>query len=215
MARRNESMMKKRFILSTVVSVLASIGSLAQSDSYLMKLTEGVVEIRKSKSSKEKLNHMVAQWSATDSPKITLMDEMNNDTEHEFRGSGTNKFQMNKVVTFVYGNQNTNMVSKGDYFNSTEKDVFYSAIEKTVKKKQTVTYTLTGHIGIQEFVFVSYDPKTVFTATVNGEKAIPIGEGIQYLKIGKVGENDEIVFSIKNESSSNESFVILNHNPQQ
>lgn len=195
--------------------LLTCVSSQAQSDSYLKQLTEGVVEIRKAKSSKEKLNRTVAQWSATDRPKITLMDEMDNDMEHEFRGNGTNKFQMNKVVAFVYGNQNIGMVSKGDYFNSTEKDVFYSAIEKTVKKKQTVTYTLTGHVGIQEFVFVSYNPKTEFTATVNGEKAIPIGEGVQCLKIGRVGEHDEIVFSIKNESSSNESFVILNHNPQQ
>ena len=215
MARRNESMMKKRIVLLMVVSLLTSIVSQAQSDSYLKQLTEGVVEIRKAKSSKKKLNQLVAQWSVTGSPKITLMDEMDNDTEHEFKGNDANKFQMNKVVAFVYGNQNTGMVSKGDYFNSTEKDVFYSAIEKTVKKGQTVTYSLTGHIGIQEFVFVSYNSKTSFTATVNGEKATPVDEGVQCLKIGKASEDDEIVFSIKNESSSNESFVILNHNPQQ
>lgn len=207
--------MKQRVLFLIVAGLLTSLGSQAQSDTYLKKLVEGVVDIRQAKSSKEKLNQTVAQWSATGCPKITLMDEMDNDMEHEFRGNGTNKFKINQVVTFVYGNQNTGMVSKGDYFNSTEKDVFYSAIEKTVKKGQTVTYKLTGHIGIQEFVFISYNPKTAFTATVNGKEATPVGEGVHCLIIGKVGENDEIILSIKNESSSNESFVILNHNPQQ
>lgn len=194
--------------------MLAGVEGYAQENEHLKKLTEGVLQIRTSKASSDALNKTVAQWSAVDSPKMTLMDEIEADREHEFRGDGANRFKMNQVVTYVYGRQNTAMVSKGDYFNSTEKDILYSAIEKNVKKGATVTYTLTGHIGEQEFVFVAYNPNTRFTASVNGTKATPKAGGVQSIKIRKVEKNDKITFSIKNDSQQNESFVILNYNPQ-
>lgn len=144
------------------------------------------------------------------------MDEIQRDRNNEYRGNGANKFKMNQMVTHVYGRQNTGMVSKGDYFNSTEKDVFYSAIEKSVKGKSKVEYALTGHIGIQEFVFISYNPNTKFSASVNGKvaKLIDGQKGTLYIKLPKVKKEDKIVFSITNEFGYSESFVILNHNPQ-
>ena len=127
-----------------------------------------------------------------------------------------NLFKMNQVITHVYRRQNTGMTSKGDYFNSTEKDIFYSAIEKNVKKKCTVSYTLTGHVGEQEFVFVSYNANTLFSVKVNDTSAQPVSgkKGVLYLKLPRVKKEDKIVFSISNNSNSNESFVIMNHNPQ-
>ena len=107
------------------------------------------------------------------------------------------------------------MVSKGEYFNSTERDIHYSAIEKTIKKGCTATYTLTGHVGRQEFVLMSFNPKSRFKATVNGREAretdVP---GVMTVDVGKVRREDKIVITISNLSSGNESFVILNHNPQ-
>jgi hypothetical protein len=110
------------------------------------------------------------------------------------------------------------MVSKGDYFNSNEKDVYYSAIEKTIKKKCTATYTIIGHVGIQNFVFISFNPKTAFNVVISiNEKKVyeeKSKNGYLYLNCDKVKKEDRIVFSIVNESDVNESFVILNHNPQ-
>ena len=206
--------MRKRILYIMAFGLLTSLSSYAQEDAHLKEMTKGILQIRKVKTSKDALNKTVADWSAANQPKITLMDEIERDTEHEFWGNGANKFKINQVVTYVYSRQNTGMVSKGDYFNSTEKDVFYSVIEKNVKKGETVSYTLTGHVGTQEFVFISYNPKTKFTAVVNGKNASQTEEGVKYIKIGKVSKNDKITFSIRNESSSNESFVILNHNPQ-
>lgn len=205
--------MKYIKLLFVAVGLLISIVCPAQNDIHLKKLKEGVVKIRQSKSSKAILNSIVSLWSAADSPKITLMDEIGED-KHEYWDKNANKFQINKVVAYVYGNQNTGMVSKGEYFNSTEKDVFYSAIEKNVMKGEKVSYTITGHMGSQEFIFISYNPRTPFTVIVNGKQAAQIGDGVQYIGLSNVREDDEIVFSIKNESSTNESFVILNHNPQ-
>ena len=188
----------------------------AQEDGNLKKMTGDIIAIRKAKASDKILNETIIMWSASGRPKITLMDEIQRDKNNEYRGNGANKFKLNQMVTHVYGRQNTGMVSKGDYFNSTEKDVFYSAIEKSVKGKSKVEYTLTGHIGIQEFVFMAYNPSTTFSASVKGKTANPIDgqKGVLYIKLPKVNKEDKIVFSITNESSTNESFVILNHNPQ-
>ena len=187
---------------------MTCIDTQAQEDTYLKKLTDCVVHLRNI------LERTGAQLSAHDCPKLTLMDELKRDEKHEFRGNDAHKFMMNQVVTYIYSRQNTGMTSRGEYFNSTEKDIYYSSIEKNVKKEETVTYTLKGHIGIQEFVFISFNPRTKFTARVNEKEATPKGDGIQVLRLDKVSIDDIITLSISNESKYNESFVILNHNPQ-
>lgn len=206
--------MKKVKLFSIVLCVLTCLNCFSQEDTHLKKLTNDLIQLRKAKASNDALNKAVLSWSASGCPKITLMDELKRDEINEYRGNGANKFKMNQIVTHVYNRQNTKLVSKGDYFNSTEKDIYYSTIEKNLKKSCTATYKLIGHIGVQEFVLMSYNPKTKFTATINGRKAIKIGEGVQYLKMDDVTKDSIIAISINNESSSNESFVILNHNPQ-
>ena len=209
-------MIKKSYFV-LFLGMLPFLTGYAQEDAYLQKLTEGVVQLREAKSSSEVLNKTVLEWSASGCPKITLMDEIRRDPDNEYRGSGVNKFKMNQVVTHVYNRQNIGMVSRDVYFNSMEKDIFYSAIEKTIKKKRTVTYTLTGHGGAQEFVFVVYDPKASFSVEVNGQPALPVSGmvGVLSVKLPKVKKEDKLMFSITNDSSSYESFVILNHNPQE
>lgn len=219
MAGRNDRTMRKSVFMLMAIGLLTCFSSYAQDDAHLKKLTEGLLKVREKKASSDVLNKMVLDWSASGSPKITLMDEIKRDPDNESRGKDANKFKMNQVVTHVYNRQNTGMVSKGDYFNSTEKDVYYSAIEKTVKgNNSTVTYTLTGHVGDQEFVFVPFNAKAKYTVKVNGKSAEPVNEkgkeGVLRLKLPKVKKEDKITFSITNHSGSNESFAILNHNPQ-
>lgn len=210
--------MKKGFLFLMAIGLLTSVSTYAQEDAHLKKLTDDLLKLRKVKSSSDALNKTVLDWSKSGSPKITLMDEIKRDPNNEYRGNGANKFKMNQVVTHVYNRQNTGMVSKGDYFNSTEKDVYYSAIEKTVKGKSKVEYSLTGHVGVQEFVFISYNPGTEFHADffINGKgtDSKKSENGLVNIKLPKVKKIDKIVFSIDNKSGSNESFVILNHNPQ-
>lgn len=208
--------MKKCVILTMVFGLLICLKGFGQEDSHLKRLTDGLLQLRKSKSANDVLNKLVINWSVADLPKITLMDEIKRDPVNEYRGSGANKFRMNQLVTYIYSRQNTEMVSKGDYFNSTEKDIYYSAIEKNVKKGATVTYTLTGHEGEQEFVFIAYAPNTRYSVKVNGvdAKAITGKNGVKCLTLRNVRQHDSITFSITNNSNHNESFVILNHNPQ-
>lgn len=215
MARKNDRDLR-RIIPVLVMGLLMNVSCFAQEDVHLKKLTDDLIQLRKVNASNDALNKTVLEWSASGNPKITLMDEIRRDENNEYRGCGTNKFKMNQVITHVYRRQNTGMTSKGDYFNSTEKDIFYSVIEKNVKKKSTVSYTLTGHVGEQEFVFVSYNVNTLFFVKVNGVSAQPISgkKGVLYLKLPIVKKGDKIIFSITNNSNSNESFVIMNHNPQ-
>ena len=216
MARRNDRIMRIRFVFMMLIGVLTCISVYAQDDIHLKKLTDGLLLLRKEKASSAALNKTILNWSASGCPKITLMDEIKRDPDNEYRGTGANKFKINQLVTHVYNRQNTGMASKGDYFNSTEKDVYYSAIEKTVKKNCTVRYTLTGHSGVQEFIFMSYNPNTKFLAKVNDNPAQPIQgkSGVLYVKLPNVEKDKEMVFSITNNSNANESFVILYHNTQ-
>lgn len=208
--------MKKSLFFILGLGLLSSIGCYAQEDAHLKRMTDDLLQLRKQNVSSDALNKIVVGWSVSQKPKITLMDEIKRDITNEFRGKGANKFKMNQIVTHVYNRQNTGMVSKGDYFNSTEKDIYYSAIEKNIRGKSTATYTLTGHVGVQEFVFMSFNPKTKFSARVCGMVAKPIAgkSGTLSVKLPKVTKDKKIEFAITNESGSNESFIILNHNPQ-
>lgn len=206
--------MMKKAVSLLVAGLLACVGMYAQQDPHLAKLSEGLLQIRKNKSSSNVLNKTVIEWSASGCPKITLMDDLEIDRENEIRGKGSNLFKANQLVTYVHRRQNTGLVSKGEFFSSTEKDVHYSVIEKSIKKGHTASYTLKGHIGDQELVFISYNPKTRFSVTVNEKPASKTGDGILTCRLPHVGKNDIIKISIHNEGSSDESFVILNHNPQ-
>lgn len=210
--------MKTKFLLCIITIWLCYAPSHAQSivDTYLAKMTEDVKTIRKKKASKDILNKTVLNWSASNKPKITLMDEIKRDPG-EYRGTDVFKFKMNQLVYHVHDRQNTKMVSKGDYFNSNEKNVFYSVIEKTVKRGNTVTYKISQHSGNQEFVFIAFNPKSQLTATVNNVPAKYIGDGVWTIAIDKVKASDTITLSISlnaKDAAQYESFVILNHNPQ-
>ena len=210
--------MKTKLILCIIAIWLSHVPCIAQSiaDTYLGKMTEDVKTIRNKKASKDILNKTVLNWSATGQPKVTLMDEIKRD-DGEYKGKDVFKFKMNQLVYHVHDRQNTKMVSKGDYFNSNEKNVFYSAIEKTVKRGHTVTYKITGHAGKQEFVFIAFNPKSQLAPTVNNVPAKYFGDGVWAISLDKVKASDTITMSITlndKAPAQYESFVILNHNPQ-
>lgn len=206
-------MSRLKLFLLFIATMSNFIYGLAQ-DQYMSVIMQNVTRLRKSE--KGKHDEAVLALSATNCPKITLMDELKR-SEGEYRGSKANKFKMNQVVAHVYNRQNPKMVSKGDFFDSREKDVHYSVIEKSVQKGATVTYKISGHVGTQEFSFIPFDAKTKYTAFVNGHKAEIIGDGIQFIRLDNVYRNDTITFSLHLDARNNgecESFVILNHNPQ-
>jgi len=207
----------KHYYLLFILFCLPFSKGFAQDDPHLNRMAGDIKSLQKKAGNKAFLNQLVLRWSESSMPKITLMDEIGRDA-NEYKGDGANKFRMNQLVTFVYDRQNRGMVSKGDYFNSTEKGIHYSAIEKTVSKGKTVTYTLKGHSGTQEFLFIPFNKKSKYSAKVNNSDAQKKDDGVQYVRLAKVNKQDEIHLSItydQTNSAKYESFVILNYNRQE
>lgn len=191
----------------------------AQQDASLRQITEQVKSLRKG--TVKAREQVVTQMTSAEHPRVTLMDELSRHN-NEYQGANAYKFRLNQVVANVYSKQRVPLTSRGDFFNSTEEGVFYSAIEKNVKRGTTVTYTLTGHAGKQEFVFVSYNPSTTFAVKVmvgNQVKCQETATGSVAAVVGMVKKTDRITLSVtypavgKN-TAAFESFAILNHNPQ-
>ena len=204
--------MRMRIISLVVVSLCICCGY-GQNDTNLKKLKDDVVGLRHLRPNASR-EACINEWAAKGKPKLTLMDDIGYDMKAEYHGKDANRFKLNQIITHVYKRQNKTMVTKGEFFNSTERGIYYSAIEKTLRGKQKASYTLRGHQGIQEFVIVAYNPQCRFSVAVNGKEAHEVAEGVKVVDIGMVEKNDTIRITLSNMMTNNESFVILNHNPQ-
>lgn len=211
----------KKYFLCLILALFASQLTLsAQTDAYLRELTQQVVGLRVPLTNKAKRNKAVLELSAPGKPKITLMDDAATHA-NEYKAKHSQRFLLNKVVIYAHERQNTGLSSKGEYFNSQETGVHYSAVEKCIPRGKTVSYTLTGHAGQQEFSVISFNPKTKFQVTVRRNSDAPIvkdaANGCVSLVAGKASRTDELTISVSNLSTNKEdydAFVILNHNPQ-
>ena len=193
----------------------------AQQDQHLREMAGVIKGIRQSNQNNA-LDNAITKLSSI--AKITLMNDAKG-TNNEYKGKKSNKFRFNQVVAKVYAGQNTKFENKNEYYNSNEKGIFYSGIEKSIKLGEKCSYSLTGHVGIQEFVFIPFNKKTKFTVEMYvNDKMVgnPItGTDMLTKRIDKaVKANDVIKFSItypkgNPNTAAFESFVILNHNPQQ
>ena len=211
--------MKKNIISLLIVNFLISINSSAQKDVYLRELVGQVLKLRLSKTNKAARNEAVICMSKQNKPKITLMDDAKRH-KNELGTMNSSKFLMNNIITYVHERQNKKMYSKGDYFHSLENGIPYSAIEKNILNGKTVSYTLSGHVGEQEFVIISFNKNTQFHVRIlwQGKEISSVSdkEGKVCINIGVVRRNENITIEITNNNKEGkyESFVILNHNPQ-
>ena len=216
--------MKKKLIF-TLLSFAFFMSSPAQeqTDNYLQDIAKVVKELRKSNNSTR--NSAITTLSA--GQKLTLMDEIKwagdeEEKANEVKGAKGNRFKLNQVVAYVYKKQNHMLESKGDMLNGNEKDIHYSLIEKSIKRGGKATYQLKGRSGDQDFVFVPYNPKSIFVVTmyVDGKK-VDRKEGSDACQIHLDGlsRRQTITFSInylddKANKDAIESFAILNYNQQ-
>ena len=218
--------MRKKFVLTLLLTAGAMFSQAQElGKSYLQNITEVVKELRKSNNSVR--NSAIATLSADNKPKITLMDEIRwagdeEEKTNEVKGNKGNRFKLNQVITHVYKNQNHQLESKNIMLNGNEKDIHYSAIEKTVKKGGKVTYKIYGREGNQDFIFIPFNPKSKYVVTmyVDG-KTVDRKEGTDVCQIhlDRLSSRQTIIFSInyladKANKDLVESFAILNYNPQ-
>ena len=198
---------------------LLSLGIQAQDNQYLHELTETVKKLRKAKSKVKK--QIIADLAMDNKPKIALMDDIEGGGA-EYDGPEANRFFMNQVFVFVYEKQNHKMESNSVFLSSKEWGINYSGIEKSIKKGGKVKYTIDGHKGRQEFVFIPYHPDTKYRVTISDDLRRPIEKEVTdvcAIKYDDVGEKDTITITIeylggKSNKEAFESFAILNYNPQ-
>ena len=223
---QNYIVMRKKIVL-TLLLAAGAVFSQAQEQgkSYLQNITEVVKELRKNNNSVR--NSAIATLSADNKPKITLMDEIRwagdeEEKANEVKGNKGNRFKLNQVIAHVYKNQNHQLETKSDMLNGNEKDVHFSAIEKSVKRGGKVTYQIVGRNGEQDFIFVPFkkESKYVVTMYVDG-KTVDRKEGtdVCQIHIDRLSSRQTITFSInyladKVNKDLVESFAILNYNPQ-
>lgn len=221
----------KKIIILTYLFFAGIMLSPAQerTDSYLKEISEVVKQLRKNNNSVR--NNAISALSAEKKPKITLMDEIKwagreEEKTNEVKGSKGCLFKLNQVVAYVYKNQNHQLVSKNNMLNGNEKDVNYSLIEKSVKRGGKVTYKIAGRFGMQEFLFIPYNPNIKYAVYMTcGDTIIRRPEteesqtGDCHIILENVSRGQAICFSIYNmDDNANKdavgSFAILNYNPQ-
>lgn len=218
--------MKKKLILILLsIAVFSVSQAQEQTDSYLQDIAKVVKGLRKSNNSVR--NAAIATLSADQKPKITLMDEIRwagdeDEKAYEVKGAKGNRFKLNQVVAYVYKKQNHVLESKTDMLNGNETDVHYSLIEKSVKRGGKVTYQIRGRSGVQDFVFVPFNPKSKYVVTmyVSGEKTHQKeGADICQIHLSRLSARQTIKFTInylddKANKDLVESFAIINYNQQ-
>jgi len=206
-------------ILILTLAVLLSTSMQAQENQYLRELTESVKKLRKAKDNMR--DKVIADLSIENKPRISLMDDIKGGGD-EYKGQKANRFRMNQVFVFVYEKQNHKMESTPIFLNSKERGINYSGIEKSVLKGGRVKYTISEHIGNQEFVIVPYHPSANYKVTISDEWHKPVEKeatDVCTVKLNNVRGGDKINIIIeyigdKSNKEPFESFAILNYNPQ-
>ena len=209
-----------RKVLFMMLALLMCMGVQAQENQYLRDLTETVKELRNADSKVR--DKIISQLSLSKNPKITLMDDAKSEGD-EFKGAKANRFRLNQTIVYVYGNQNPTLTSKDDgMLSSKESGIFYSAIEKSIKKGGTIKCSINGHAGQQEFSVIAYHPTAKFKLSISdGWHNTITKEGVGNVSIEyfSVNRDNTIFFTMeyigdeKNKEDF-ESFAILNYNPQ-
>lgn len=216
--------MKRVFVL-TVLVVAFFVVSQAQTADYLQEIAKVVKDLRKSNNSVRQ--QAVATLAANQNPKVTLMDEIKwagdeEEKANEVKGNQGYRFKLNQVILNVYKKQNHRLESKTNMLNGNEKDIHYSIIERSVKRGGKITYQIKGRMGVQDFMFVPFNPKSKYVVTmyVDGVRVErKESSDVCQIHLNRMSGKQSIVFSInylddKSNKDLFESFAILNYNQQ-
>lgn len=207
--------MKKIIIILLVM--IATTPSVAQTmDSELKSLVNIVKMLRNGNS----VSYSRVQELLKKDSKWTPMNETGTLKKQECRPSEIEKrFKLNRILSTV-DNSRKYVATHGDMLNGEDERYDYSLYERSVKAKATVEYTLKGREGKQTFIIIPYMGKgSGLNATIsfaNGSKAnfTTDKDGSLFYtgNTTSLKREDIIKIAITNNSATNQSFVLLNHN---
>lgn len=202
--------------LAALFFVLMPLFAVAQNNNHIT--SEMKTLVKHSCDLRNSRNAARIERALYDDRQWTLMDEIAIDsngectTRDKVKTRGLNQMGY-RIAKYNRGVSNTG----GRFRNGQDRRYNYSFIEVTAKRGASLKYDITGREGIQSFAVVPYDPKQKFSVSLS-LNSVPIGtkyeeDGVFYIVVDKdVKEKDILTLRIVNSSSSNQSFVIINHN---
>lgn len=131
-------------------------------------------------------------------------------------------FKLNRILSKVEGNRKF-VYTHGDMLNGEDERYNYSLYERSVKAGQKVSYRLKGREGTQIFVLVPFHgEQSGLGGEIQLEQETPVSfqeEDGSYRDVlsarlvsSKLTREKEIVLTVRNGSSENQSFVLINYN---
>ena len=166
--------MKRHLITILFISCIAPF--VFAQDVYLKKCINIFSNIQNSSKNKQVFNNAINTLAEVDQPLLTILDNIGDDKINEYNKSDKDPFRLNSIATHVYHIQNGEETSRGNYYDSREVGINYSMIEKSIKPNSKVSYSISGHNGMQEFVFIPfYKNNAHFSISVSvGGKNYPL-----------------------------------------
>lgn len=211
-------MRKSGLLLGLLFLMVQLVSAQSMNDKELQSLIEVVKMLR---SSDEADFNKASQILAADT-KWTSMSELGVKQHTEcLPVDKVPGFKLNRILSKAEGNRKY-VYTHGDMLNGEDERYNYSLYERSVKAGLEVTYKLKGREGGQTFVLIPYGGKGAnLSGCIMLDDGMKIGfspeiqDGgilVAYCESSILTRDKVFSVTIKNGSSQNQSFVIINHN---
>ena len=143
----------------------------------------------------------------------TMMDELPLDKNGECKTTdNVDLFGLNDIGFRILKRHGGATNSGGRFRDGRDPRYKFSFIEITVKKGATVNYKISGREGEQMFAVVPFEKDAKFEATIPKGKSFT-DNGVCYIQLKQgITKNDSFTLTLKNNSSRNMAFVLINYN---
>lgn len=210
----------KRLIVLLIIG-LSMFGPLCAQmvDKEMQRLIDIVASLRLTDRQQQKAAWNKAAAALGSDKAWTPMDEIVPDVSNECRLTDRTMhwFSINRLLSQQAGYEDTKV--RGEFNNGEDPNFNYSLIERSVKAKATVNYSLQSREGRQLFVIMPFDTSQNALEAELLRKGQRLAQGKQkqdgniYIDIQTpVQKSDVLTLRVKNKGKSNQAFVIINHN---
>ena len=206
---------------------LAGTQTVQGQNKELDKLVQAVASLRQPDAARQKAVYQTVAQALEKDKEWTPMDEIVADVRlNECRPTDKNMgwFRLNTILNTIMQKRNGLSTSRGDFLNGEDPNFNYSLIEKSVKAGKSVSYTMKGRQGSQEFVVMPFDVNGTGSLNVDIYRQTKgkwtkmacekqVRNGNIYLTIKeKVTSDTQLKLQIDNKGTTGMALVIINHN---
>jgi hypothetical protein len=189
----------------------------APQDAFLRRYVDIVFSLKLPNRSPADYRRAVDTIASPRFPKIALLDDIGDDPS-EFRGAAANPFRLSSVVVQAYERQQGVENSRGYYYDSRQRGIHYSMIEKSISARSKARYSIREHSGRQEIVIIPFRPDQRYEVHIycRGQEVKGLlgmkPDKYHHYTIASINADEEITIVIDNQSAAPLSFAILNYN---